>query len=90
MQRRVLGDDHPDTLKSKHTNALFYSKFGRDQEAFQLTQQTSEGVLGAFRRATISSGEKQPQQEKEARLKSPRKFSRYLNFLKLYEIEMEA
>ena len=93
LRKRVLGDEHPDTLRSMNNLARFYSKLGQHQEAMQLDKQTVEAqqrILGPAHPSTLSSARKlarisaseQTSQKNEGRTKSPRKISRYLQFLK--------
>ena len=41
-QKRVLGEEHPDTLQSMLSLAESYSNLGQDQEAMHLGKQTLE------------------------------------------------
>ena len=40
--KRTLGEEHPDTLRSMHALAICYSEAGRRQEALQLTERVVE------------------------------------------------
>jgi tetratricopeptide (TPR) repeat protein len=53
LQKAKLGEDHPDTIQSMHSLAIYYSKAGRRQEALQLTEQVVQ-----FRKAKL--GEDHP------------------------------
>ena len=42
VRKRILGNDHPNTLSSMHNLAKRYSEIGRRQEALQLSEQVLE------------------------------------------------
>ena len=57
-QKRVLGDDHPDTLRSMNNLALLYGRQGRDDEAEPLhleTLETKKRVLGDDHPSTLGT-----------------------------------
>ena len=61
LRKRVLGDEHPDTLRSMINLARSYSNLGLDQEAMTLEKQAVEGqqrIWGKAHRSTLSSARK--------------------------------
>jgi non-specific serine/threonine protein kinase/serine/threonine-protein kinase len=58
IRRRLLGPDHPDTLQSMDSLAVFYKQAGRYDEAEKLQAETAAGrrrVLGADHLDTLDS-----------------------------------
>ena len=93
LQKRILGDEHPNTLLSMNNLAVSYSNVGQHQKAMKLGKQTVEAqqrILGLSYPGTLSSARNlarisangQTRQAEDAPTQSPRRFSRYLQFLK--------
>ncbi|MFM9746080.1 tetratricopeptide repeat protein, partial [Streptomyces brasiliscabiei] len=55
---RILGQDHPDTLRARHNLAISYSAAGRVQDALDLTERVLadyERILGQDHPATLDT-----------------------------------
>ncbi|MCJ1255882.1 Kinesin light chain 3 [Lignoscripta atroalba] len=58
VRKRILGDEHPDTLKSMNNLACSYSDLGQRQEALKLSEQVlkvSKRILGDEHPDTLTS-----------------------------------
>jgi serine/threonine protein kinase/tetratricopeptide (TPR) repeat protein len=77
-RRRLLGDDHPDTLSSMHAAAGYLTQVGRTEDAVALAEEAFEGrrrVLGAEHPLTLLSQSRVGMQLRE---KDPEKAERLL------------